>query len=146
MHAVEEYPSPAVDTPQNGSAQILALKEEFNQHQPKLEGEIPLPNGTVDLGRGEVRYRDGQSSAISGREMALLQYLAHNAGRIISRQELLLQVWRMNPQFVITRTIDMHIAKLRDKLRDNPQKPSILATVRGEGYIWKTVDGCCQAA
>ena len=116
--------------------QILSLKEEFNRHHQKLQGQIPLPNGTVDLGRGEVCYQDGERSPISGREMALLQYLVKNAGRIISRKELLLQVWRMNPQYVITRTIDMHVAKLRDKLRDDPQSPSLLRTIRGRGYLF----------
>ncbi len=117
-------------------AQVMAFKDEFNRRQIKLEGEIEFPNGTVDLAQREVRYSDGETSPLSGREVALLQYLSDHPGRIISREELLLSVWRLNPQFVITRTVDMHIAKLRDKLRDNPQEPAILQTVRGRGYIW----------
>jgi DNA-binding response OmpR family regulator len=117
-------------------AQVMALKDEFNNRELNLEGEIPFPSGTVDLAEREVHYTDGETTALSGREVALLQYLSSHPGRIISREELLLSVWRLNPQFVITRTVDMHIAKLRDKLRDNPEEPSVLQTVRGRGYIW----------
>jgi len=114
----------------------MAFKDEFNRRPMKLEGEIAFPNGTVDLSQREVRYANGETSPLSGREVALLQYLSAHPGRIITREELLLSVWRLNPQYVITRTVDMHIAKLRDKLRDNPQEPGVLRTVRGRGYIW----------
>jgi DNA-binding response OmpR family regulator len=98
------------------------------------------------LSQREVRYSNGETSPLSGREVALLQYLADHPGRIITREELLLSVWRMNPQFVITRTVDMHIAKQRDKLRDT-QEPAMLQTVRGGGYIWnpEAVRACVAA-
>jgi hypothetical protein len=85
-------------------AQVMALKDEFARRPMKFEGEIEFSNGTVDLSQREVRYSNGETSPLSGREVALLQYLADHPGRIITREELLLSVWRMNPQFVITRT------------------------------------------
>ena len=57
-----------------------------------------------------------------------------NSGRAISRDELLASVWNLSPQGIKTRTIDMHIARLREKLRDNKDKPATLLTVRGKGY------------
>ncbi len=92
----------------------------------------------VDLERGRVCYKDGQTAEFSGRELELLTYLVSNAGRIISREELLVNVWQMNSHCIVTRTIDMHIAKVRDKLRDDAQSPKVLITIRGEGYLFLT--------
>ena len=52
----------------------------------------------------------------------------------ISREEILSRVWRLEPRGVTTRTIDVHVARLRQKLRDNPSRPRILITVHGRGY------------
>ncbi len=97
---------------------------------------IDIPGGTIDVARCEIRYAGGERLAISEKELALLCYLARNAGRAISRQELLAHVWGLNPDAVQTRTIDMHIARLREKLRDDPLEPAILITVRGKGYMF----------
>ena len=51
------------------------------------------------------------------------------------RQELLTRIWRVNPDRVETRTIDMHVARLREKLRDCKDSPSIVVTVHGKGYM-----------
>ena len=67
--------------------------------------------------------------------MDLLRYLVAHSGRAISRDELLLRVWRLNPKRLETRTIDMHIANLREKLRDDAEEPRVLLTVRGKGYM-----------
>jgi len=82
-----------------------------------------------------VFYRDGQRCVLSEREADLLRYLAANAGRAISRDEILVQVWHLNPRTIVTRTIDMHIAHLRNKLCDNIGKPKVLLTVHGQGYM-----------
>jgi DNA-binding response OmpR family regulator len=98
-------------------------------------GRLRVPAGTAHLARGEVRYDNGQQCALSAREADLLRYLAANSGRPVSRDEILLHVWRLNPRLTLTRTIDMHIAHLRDKLRDNPKQPRVLLTVHGQGYM-----------
>ena len=79
---------------------------------------------------------DGQRSDLSERELELLRYLVNHQGRAISRDELLANVWRITPQGISTRTIDMHIARLREKLRDDPSEPRVLVTVRGKGYMF----------
>ncbi len=97
--------------------------------------EIKLRRGSVDLTRGEVRYPDGGGCQLSAREADLLRYFAENAGRVISRDEILSKVWRLNPRNIITRVIDMHVVHLRGKLRDT-SKPQTLRTVHGQGYLF----------
>jgi DNA-binding response OmpR family regulator len=55
---------------------------------------------------------------------------------VIAREEILANVWRISPKGLPTRTIDMHVARLREKLRDNAGCPAILLTVRGQGYMF----------
>ncbi|HUV38924.1 MAG TPA: response regulator transcription factor, partial [Planctomycetota bacterium] len=104
--------------------------------RPGLVHELSIPGGTVDIARSEVRFDDGGRSELSEHEVKLLEYLAANAGRAISRDEILSRVWRMNPRGVNTRTIDMHVARLRDKLRDDSSDPAVVRTVRGKGYMF----------
>jgi DNA-binding response OmpR family regulator len=80
---------------------------------------------------------DGTRCQLPEKEAELLEYLASNAGRVISREELLSRIWRVNPKAVETRTVDMHIARLRDRLKDDPENPRIIVTVRGRGYIFE---------
>jgi DNA-binding response OmpR family regulator len=97
--------------------------------------EIRIPGGRVDFPRREVQFDDGGREEISEREIELLRYLAANPGRVIAREEILANVWRISPKGLPTRTIDMHVARLREKLRDNAACPAILLTVRGRGYM-----------
>jgi DNA-binding response OmpR family regulator len=98
--------------------------------------EVEIPGGRIDLARREVRFDDGRRSELSEREVELVHYLAGNSGRAIARDELLANVWRIPPQGVTTRTIDMHIARLREKLEDDPGRPAVILTVRGKGYMF----------
>ena|SRR5688572_9188641 len=94
-----------------------------------------LGGARVDLGNGEVSFSDGCRFKISRRERELLSHLSRKRGTCVSRDEILTEVWQLNPQRVITRTIDMHISKLRQKLRDDARNPSVLKTVNGRGYM-----------
>jgi DNA-binding response OmpR family regulator len=97
--------------------------------------ELALPAGRVDFARCEICFKDGARAELSEREQQLLRYLAQHAGRAVARQELLENVWQIDARGVSTRTIDMHIARLREKLRDDPVEPQVLVTVRGRGYM-----------
>jgi DNA-binding response OmpR family regulator len=110
--------------------------------RPNHVSKVTLRGGMVDLARREVRYKDGERFELSERETDLLRYLASNAGRAISREEILTRVWRLNPKRIETRTIDMHIANLRQKLRDDSEEPTVLLTVRGKGYMLASPDAC----
>jgi DNA-binding response OmpR family regulator len=104
--------------------------------RPEDLREIPLPEGVVDVARREVRFEDGERAELSERELSLVLYLAQHAGRAISRDEILTRVWQLDPTGVETRTIDMHVARLREKLRDSGESPTIILTVRGKGYMF----------
>lgn len=120
--------------------ELLARVEAVLRRSPQRPmdiGELKIPGGKVDFSRCEVSFDDGKRFELSEREMELLRYLAQNAGRAVSREEILSHVWRINPRGVYeTRTIDMHIARLREKLRDDPENPHIILTVRGTGYMF----------
>jgi DNA-binding response OmpR family regulator len=119
--------------------ELLARVEAVLRRSPERPSElekINLPGGVADLARCEVRFKDGDRIELSEREVELLRYLASNAGRAISRDEILMRVWRLDPKHLETRTIDMHIANLREKLRDNLDVPAVLLTVRGKGYMF----------
>ncbi len=99
---------------------------------------VAIPGGCIDFGGCEVRFEDGHRRELSQRELELLRYLVRNAGRAVGRDELIAHVWRLDPAGVTTRTIDMHVARLREKLRDQDQggEPRLLVTVRGRGYMF----------
>ena len=80
-------------------------------------------------------WRDEQALRFTRREIDLLAYLAKHTGRPVPREELLVKVWGYGRNLDIeTRTIDIHIAKLRRKIERNPKEPVNLVTVRGAGY------------
>jgi DNA-binding response OmpR family regulator len=106
--------------------------------RPHHVDKVRLPNGVADLARREVRFNDGERAELSEREVELLRYLASHPDRAISRDEILLRVWRLEQRHFETRTIDMHVAHLREKLRDDPEQPRVLLTVRGKGYMFST--------
>ncbi|MEK6702621.1 MAG: response regulator transcription factor [Planctomycetota bacterium] len=89
----------------------------------------------IDLLRREVRRGDAPRQELSEKEVDLLRYLASNPGRAISRDELLANVWQLEPRGVSTRTIDMLVARLREKLGDPGDEPRLLLTVRAMGYM-----------
>ena len=76
---------------------------------------------------------------LSEREVDILRYLASRAGEPVSRDELLSEVWKIDPRGIQSRTIDMHIARLREKLRDSSARPTVIRTVRGRGYAFESV-------
>jgi two-component system alkaline phosphatase synthesis response regulator PhoP len=86
----------------------------------------------VDFERGDVR-KDGAQINLAGKELELLHYLVEHRGTVVSREELLEAVWQYQPG-VSSRTVDVHVAWLRQKLEDSPQFPRHIHTVRGVGY------------
>ncbi len=75
--------------------------------------EVAIPGGTADFARRELRFSDQDRIELSQREAELLRYLVCNSNRAIARDELLSNVWRINAKGLPTRTIDMHIVRLR---------------------------------
>jgi DNA-binding response OmpR family regulator len=87
---------------------------------------------TIDFDKLELRTAD-KTIRLTLMECDLLRYLVLNQGRIISRKELLEQVWRVHED-TDTRAIDNFMVRLRRYIEDNPAEPVFLETVRGVGY------------
>jgi DNA-binding response OmpR family regulator len=119
--------------------ELLARVEAVLRRSPERPidvEQVPFPSGIADFARRELRFADGSRCELSEKEIELLRYLASNSGRAIAREELLANVWRISPDGLPTRTIDMHVVRLREKLRDDPASPRVLLTVRGKGYMF----------
>jgi DNA-binding response OmpR family regulator len=119
--------------------ELLARVEAIMRRSPQRPidvDEVPIPSGVADFARRELRFKDGSRCELSEKEIELLRYLVSNSGRAIAREELLANVWRISPDGLPTRTIDMHVVRLREKLRDDPASPRVLLTVRGKGYMF----------
>ncbi len=89
----------------------------------------------VDFERREVS-RAGNPVNLAAKELQLLRHLIDNRSQVVSRDRLLSRVWHDQP-FIGPRTVDVHIAWLRQKLEHNPQSPRYIVTVRGEGYCFE---------
>jgi DNA-binding response OmpR family regulator len=99
---------------------------------PRLE----LPDGiVVDLARLEV-HRGGGLVPLTPREGDILEYLVRHRDRVVTREDLLLDVWHYRNANVETRTVDIHIVGLRRKIEPDPANPRLIQTVRGKGYRW----------
>jgi two-component system, OmpR family, alkaline phosphatase synthesis response regulator PhoP len=90
---------------------------------------------TVDFERRQVS-RAGVLVNLAAKELQLLRQLIDHRGQVLSRSQLLSRVWHDQP-FIGPRTVDVHIAWLRQKLEQNPQMPRHIVTVRGEGYSFE---------
>jgi DNA-binding response OmpR family regulator len=96
-----------------------------------------LGRAHIDFDRREVRWPANDRTELSETEVAILSFLVAHPQRAVSREELLARLWGIAPREVETRTIDMHIARLRGKLRDpsGAETPAAIVTVRAHGYM-----------
>jgi two-component system alkaline phosphatase synthesis response regulator PhoP len=115
----------------------------------RVDGAAPgveTPNGKVRLGDAWVDFagycveRNGARHGLSRRELDLLRYFLAHAGQVLDRQRLLDEVWG-GDEFPTTRTIDMHVLKLRKKLETDPEDPRLIQTVHGVGYRFDPAGG-----
>ena len=80
-----------------------------------------------------LTYKNDQQIILSAREYSILQFFIQNKNKLVTRDDLLRNVWGYET-VPCTRTVDMHICKLRQKIEDNPQEPKHLVTVHWAGY------------
>jgi two-component system alkaline phosphatase synthesis response regulator PhoP len=93
----------------------------------------------VRLGETQIDFKNsrlirrGQMVDLSDRERQLLRYFVEHAGEVLDRKQLLHAVWGYN--FApLSRTVDVHVAWLRQKIEANPRQPQFITTVHGQGY------------
>lgn len=94
---------------------------------------LQLGNVTVDTVRGTA-VKDGRDLYLSALEYRLLLLLLANRGAVLTRSMLLESIWDASGEFVSDNTLTVYIKRLRDKLEDDPQNPTLIRTVRGMGY------------
>ena len=115
-------------------AELLARVEVLLRRVPIQLGQATFTFGNirVDARQGEVT-RNGSPVYLTAREFQLLRYLIERSGKTVPRNELLRSVWRYDSE-TLTRTVDTHVASLRQKLEVNPKQPEFIVTVSGVGY------------
>ena len=114
------------------SARVEALLRRASRPAPARSSFFRIGPLQVDIQRTEVR-RNGEPVRLTAKEFQLLRYLLEHQGMTVSRGQLLKDVWGYNsPQ--TTRTVDVHVAWLRQKLETDPQDPRLIVTVHGLGY------------
>jgi DNA-binding response OmpR family regulator len=100
--------------------------------KPTANTHVSFGNVTADFSGMEV-FKDGVPVLLTAHEIKLLQYFVEHPERVITREELLNDVWNYT-SYPTTRTVDNHIMKLRQKLEVDPAKPVYFRTIHGIGY------------
>ena len=113
-------------------ARIEAVLRRRRAGPPAGSGAFSFGDVRVDFRRAEV-LRAGAPVELSSLEFKLLRYFIEHRGALVARRELLEQVWGY-PGVLQTRTVDVHVASLRQKLERHPAKPEHIVTVHRMGY------------
>ena len=115
-------------------AELLARIEALLRRTPPAQSTESYRFGdvSVDFRKAEVS-KNGEQLELSAREFKLLKYFVEHRGAALTRDELLNEVWGYNAM-PTTRTVDVHVAWIRQKLEDNPRHPQFILTVHGLGY------------
>jgi len=113
-------------------ARIGALLRRASFSSPNDLRSFELEGKVIDFARSQLT-RDGQVIDLSERECRLLRYFVSHKGEIVTRETLLQEVWGYQA-VPLTRTVDVHIVWLRQKLEEDPRNPRHILTVHGQGY------------
>ena len=103
----------------------------YRNTQPK--NTIEIKDITINILEGKV-FKNGKEIVLTALEYRLLLIFANHIGQVLTRTQLLDQIWDVGGDFVNDNTLTVYIKRLREKLEDNPHKPTLINTVRGMGY------------
>jgi DNA-binding response OmpR family regulator len=120
-----------------GKAELLARIDALRRRAaivPADTEQIAIDGCRFDLGRCEAQ-RNGTAIVLTPREVGILRWLHRHRARAVTRAELLQMVWGASDE-IETRTVDMTVANLRQKIEREPAEPRIIVTVKGVGYAW----------
>jgi DNA-binding response OmpR family regulator len=120
------------DHPANGDERRTL---EPDQEVPRTKRELVVGPLTINLAGRRINCR-GQDMELQPKQFDLLTYLARNRGTVLTRDQLLHNVWGYD-YAGDTRTVDVHIRWLREKLEEDPANPKLIQTVRGVGYCFR---------
>jgi DNA-binding response OmpR family regulator len=120
-----------------GARELLARIEALERRMKSVPAEpelLTVDGCEFDLGHCEAR-RGAKTIALTAREVGILRWLHRHRTRSVTRDELLEQVWGLRGD-TETRTVDMTIHNLRQKIERDQSRPSIIVSVKGVGYAW----------
>ena len=130
MGADDYVPKPF--SPRELVARVKAVLRRSAAPVEPTEAPVAVGSLRLDPARHEVT-KDGQPVGLSAMEFRLLEFFLRHRGRVYTRTQLLDHVWGQD-RFVEPRTVDVHIRRLREKVEDDPRRPSLILTIRGLGY------------
>jgi two-component system response regulator RegX3 len=118
-------------------ARIRAVLRRRETHENVLESDDEIKQGPIRMDIDARRcYVNGDEIKLRKKEFALLRLLLENPGRVLTREVLIDRIW--GSDYVgDTKTLDVHIKRLRTLIEDNPKNPEHITTVRGVGYRYE---------
>ena len=123
------WTSASIDTPDVGYT--------YRRQGPVEAFDRTLACGDVTVVAQQAKvYKDGREVFLTALEYRLLLALVANQGRVLTRAQILAQIWDVDEDFVNDNTLTVYIKRLREKLEDDPQDPALIKTVYGAGYLF----------
>ncbi len=112
---------------------LARIKTVLRRTKENSDASLLLGNLSIDTAKAKV-YKNGEEILLSALEYRLLLTFAHNKGQLLTRKQILESLWDLAGNFVNDNTLTVYMKRLREKLEDDPQNPTIFLTVRGLGY------------
>ncbi|WP_243299189.1 response regulator transcription factor [Bacillus litorisediminis] len=120
---------------------LSRIKSVLRRYQKQNTPQSVLKIGSLQINMHEGKvYKNGKDTFLTALEYRLLLIFIHHKGQVLSRNQLLEQIWDVAGDFVNDNTLTVYIKRLREKIEDDPQSPSIIKTVRGLGYRMDDTD------
>lgn len=114
--------------------ELLSRIKNVLRHTKKLnEEEIKIENTTINLSTQKI-YKNGKEIELTALEYRIILFMFENKGKIISRGQILANIWDNQEKYVNDNTLTVYIKRIREKIEDNINEPKIIKTVRGLGY------------
>ena len=114
---------------------LVRIKSVFRRYNNDSgDGKIKVKDLVVNTNEAKV-YKNGNEIVLTAMEYRLLLILLNNRGCVLSRTQLLENIWDVAGDFVEDNTLTVYIKRLRDKIEENPTEPKYIKTIRGRGYI-----------
>lgn len=117
--------------------ELVARMKNAMRKNSRASAALSCGNVTIDPARGTV-FKNGSEVYLSALEYRLLLVFFSNKGKLLTRDRLAEELWSVSGEYVSDNTLNVYMKRLREKIEDGPQSPSIILTVRGMGY--KAVD------